>query len=122
MLAWAVDGAQKLDLLLLFRVKGRGWRHCQSTPEIPALLVTFLKEIGKLRSDKGQKSCLSSVFAHGCHPQVPSNTSGLVVQEQTKALTIIWRLLKLDLGPQTIYPEELHSLVLRVDPRISEAE
>lgn len=30
----------------------------------------FLKEICKLRSDKSQKSCLSSVFARGCHPQV----------------------------------------------------
>lgn len=30
------------------------------------------------------------------------------MKELTKALTIIWLLLKLDWGPETIYPEELH--------------
>lgn len=30
------------------------------------------------------------------------------MKEQTKVLTVIWLLLKLDWGPETIYPEELH--------------
>lgn len=46
-------GAQELVLLWLFRVGGSGWKHCKSTTEIPALLVTLSQ--GNLQAKEWQQ-------------------------------------------------------------------